>query len=261
MKRFPLRLAMLSTIAALAGFTAKRTNAQTPADDITVVLVHGAFADGSSWTKVIPLLEAQGLHVVAVQNPLTSLADDVASVKRAVEAQKGPVVLVGHSWAGMVITEAGASERVKALVYVAAFAPDEGQAAGELLKPYPPPPGLNHRVVDSAGFMRLADEDIAKYFAPELSSAEANLLAVTQGPIRAAAFGEKVSVAPWKTKPSWSIVAENDQMIPPSLERDEAKAIHAKTTFLPSSHVVMLSHPKEVAGVIIEAAESITDEQ
>ena len=109
--------------------------------------------------------------------------------------------------------------------------------------------------------MRLADEDIAKYFAPELSSAEANLLAVTQGPINTAAFGEKVSVAAWRTKPSWSIVAENDQMIAPSLERDEAKAMHAKTTFLPSSHAAMLSHPKEVAGVIIEATERISAEQ
>jgi pimeloyl-ACP methyl ester carboxylesterase len=235
--------------------------AQTKADDVTVVLVHGAFSDGSSWDKVIPLLHTRGLHVVAVQNPLTSLADDVRSVRRVVEAQKGPVVLVGHSWAGMVITEAGANERVKALVYVAAFAPEPGQSAGELGKPYPVAPGLSHPVVDSAGFMRLADEDIATYLAPDLSSTDANLLAVTQGPINTAAFGEKVSVAAWRTKPSWFIVAENDQMIPPSLERDEAKAMHAKTTLLPSSHVVMLSHPKEVAGVIIQAAERITDKQ
>lgn len=235
--------------------------AQTMADNVTVVLVHGAFADGSSWDKVIPLLHARGLHVVAVQNPLTSLADDVKSVRRVVEVQKGPVVLVGHSWAGVVITEAGANERVKALVYVAAFAPEAGQSAGELGKPYPVPPGLSHPVVDSAGFMRLADEDIAKYFAPDLSPTDANLLAVTQGPINTAAFGEKVSVAAWRTKPNWFIVAENDQMIPPSLERDEAKAMHAKTTFLPSSHVPMLSHPKEVAGVIIQAAERITDKQ
>ena len=251
---------ILLSVAILTANLAGLCIAQTPADNVTVVLVHGAFSDGSAWNKVIPLLQARGLHVVAVQNPLTSLADDVASVRRAVEG-KGSVVLVGHSWAGMVITEAGASEWVKALVYVAAFAPDVGQAAGELLKPYPAPPGLSHPVVDSAGFMRLADEDVGKYLAPDLSSAEVNLLTVSQGPINTAAFGEKVTVAAWRTKPSWSIVAENDQMIPPSLERDEAKAMHAKTTLLPSSHVVMLSHPKEVAAVIIQAAESITDEQ
>jgi pimeloyl-ACP methyl ester carboxylesterase len=243
--------------AVIATGLAGLCSAQTMAEGVTAVLVHGAFADRSSWDKVIPLLEAKGLHV-AVRNPLTSVADDVASVRRAVEAQKGPVVLVGHSWAGMVITEAGATERVKALVYVTAFAPDAGQSAGELLKPYPAPPGLGHPVVDSAGFMRLADEDIGKYFSPDLPSAQASLLAVTQGPINTAAFTEKVSAAAWRTKPTWSILAENDQMIPPSLERDEAKAIHAKTTSLHSSHAVMLSHPREVAEVIIQAAKSIT---
>ena len=127
----------------------------------TVVLVHGAFADGSSWNGIIPLLQAAGLNVVAVQNPLTSLADDVAATKRAIDTQKGPVVLVGHSWAGTVITEAGDDDRVKALVYVAAFAPAAGQTTNDLGKDYPPPPGLANPIADAAGFLTLSPDAVA----------------------------------------------------------------------------------------------------
>jgi pimeloyl-ACP methyl ester carboxylesterase len=223
----------------------------------TVVLVHGAFADGSSWAKVIPLLQAEGLNVIAVQNPLTSLGDDVAATKRAIATQKGPVVLVGHSWAGTVITEAGNDDRVKALVYVAAFSPGDGQSTSDLTKNYSTPPGLAHPQVDAAGFLTLSHDDIAKYFAPDVSKEESNLIAVTQGPVRGANFEEKVTKAAWKSKPSWAVVTENDQMIDPKLLADGAKAMNAHVTAIKSSHVPMLSHPKEVAAVIMEAARSV----
>jgi pimeloyl-ACP methyl ester carboxylesterase len=222
----------------------------------TVVLVHGAFADGSSWEKVIPLLQAKGLKVVAVQNPLTSLADDVAAAKRVIDAQSGPVILVGHSWGGTVITDAGGHDKVAALVYVAAFAPDVGESTDDLGKDGPPPPGSASIHPDAAGFLYLTPAGVAKDFAQDLPAAQTKVMAATQGPVFAKAFGEKVTNAAWKTKPSWFIVAEKDRMIQPELERAMAKKINAKTSALPTSHVAMLSRPKEVAAVILAAAES-----
>jgi pimeloyl-ACP methyl ester carboxylesterase len=227
------------------------------ASSTTVVLVHGAFADGSSWNKVIPLLQAKGLKVVAVQNPLTSLEDDVAATKRAIDAQTGPVVLVGHSWGGTVITEAGNNDKVKALVYVAAFAPSAGEATGDAGKGSPPPPGLAHPVASPDGFLTLSHDAIATDFAQDVTPQEANLIAVTQGPVRAANFDQKVSEAAWAKKPSWYIVSTNDRMIQPDVERAIAKKIKAKTTVLPTSHVPMVSRPKAVADVITAAAMAI----
>jgi pimeloyl-ACP methyl ester carboxylesterase len=218
-----------------------------------VVLVHGAWADGSSWAKVIPILQQAGLHVVAVQNPLTSLADDVAAVQRAIALQDGPVLLVGHSYGGVVITEAGADPKVSGLVYVAAFAPDVGQAAGDLGKDLPPAPGGAEARPDSAGFLTMTEKGIDEDFAQDLPKPERKLLAATQGPTNGAAFAAKVSNAAWKTKPTSYVVAANDRMIAPDLERQFAKTMHAKTITLPSSHVPMLSHPREVARLIIEA--------
>ena len=238
--------ALLSTIAAVPAHAA-------PAPT-TVVLVHGVWADGSSWDKVIPLLLAKGLKVVAVQNPLTSLADDVAATKRVLDAQAGPVVLVGHSWGGMVITEAGDDPKVAALVYVAAFAPDEGQAASDLGKDLPPPPGLANAHPDASGFLWLTAEGVAKDFAPDLPAAQTKVMAVTQGPLSAKSLDEKVSTAAWRTKPSWFVVAQKDRMIQPDLERAMAKKIKANTTELPTSHVAMLARPQEVAAVILKAA-------
>jgi len=220
---------------------------------MTIVLVHGAFSDGSSWDKVVPLLQAKGFHVVAVQNPLTSLADDVASVRRVIDAQKGPVVLVGHSWAGTVITEAGTDDKVAALVYVAAFAPDAGETSGDLGKNFPPPPGSATIYADNAGFLYLSPEGVANNFAQDLPPAQTRVLAATQGPIFGKSFGEAVKNAAWKTKPSWYIVAEKDRMIQPDLERAMAKKINAKVTSLPTSHVPMLSRPKDVTAVILAA--------
>jgi len=245
-----LRLFLMSMMVSLAAAAQGKPQK-------TVVLVHGAFADGSSWEKVIPLLQAKGLKVVAVQNPLTTLADDVAATKRAIDAQGGPVILVGHSWAGTVITEAGAHDKVAALVYVAAFAPDEGQSSNDLGKDGPPPPGSANIRPDSAGFLSLTPEGVARDFAQDLPAAQAAVMAVTQGPIAGKTFDERVTNAAWKTKPSWFIVAEKDRMIQPDLERAMAKKINARTTALPTSHVPMLSRPSDVATVILAAAAAV----
>ncbi|APW39567.1 hypothetical protein RD110_22060 [Rhodoferax koreense] len=221
-----------------------------------VVLVHGAWADGSSWAKVIPLLEASGLHVVAVQNPLTSFADDTAATKRAIALQDGPVILVGHSYGGAVITEAGVDPKVAGLVYVAAFGPDAGEEVAELGKSAPVPPGLAELRPDAGGFFLLTSKGMLEDFAQDLPLAERKLMFATQGPTNGAALGGKVSVPAWKTKPSWYVVASNDRMIQPDTERQFAKRMNARTITLASSHVPMLSHPAEVAKLIVEAAQT-----
>ena len=237
--------------AGSASADASASAAQIPA---TVVLVHGAFADGSSWDKVVPLLQAKGLKVVSVQNPLSSLADDVAATRRVLDAQTGPVVLVGQSWAGMVITEAGEDEHVKALVYVAAFAPAEGQSAVDLSKDYPKPEGSKYFVADKQGFVTMTPEGIAKHLAQDLPAAQTNLMAVSQGAVRGANFEEKVTHVSWKTRPSWFIVSTKDHMIQPALQEAMAKNIGATVVSLPASHVPQLSRPKAVADAIIAAA-------
>jgi pimeloyl-ACP methyl ester carboxylesterase len=226
-----------------------------PAQSVkNIVLVHGAFADGSSWAKIIPILQSHGFNVTAVQNPLTSFADDVAATNRVLAAQTGPVILVGHSWGGVVITEAGMDPKVVGLVYVAAFGPDVGEVVGDLGKAYPPPPALAAPIVDKQGFMTLSTDAIVKHFAQDLPAAEARVVAATQGPINAAAFGTKVSSAAWKTKPSWYIVSKLDGAIAPDAERFFAKRMKATTTELDTSHVPMLSKPEDVAAVIMDAA-------
>ena len=250
------KLAALGLALAFGGvaFTATAaTPAASAANSPSVVIVHGAFADGSDWAKVIPLLQAKGVHVVAIQNPLTSLADDVAVTKRVVDAQPGKVVLVGHSWGGTVITEAGEHPKVSGLVYVAALAPDVGQAAGELGKDYPPAPGFAHIVGDAQGFLSLTPEGMAKHFAQDLPAAATTVMTATQVPIQAKAFEQKVSVAAWKTRPSWYIVADKDHMIQPALQRDLAKRMGSTVTSLPTSHVPQQSQPAKVAAVILDA--------
>jgi len=243
------------TLLLAVGFSTLTSATDSVATRIkNVVLVHGAWADGSSWVKVIPLLEKAGLNVVAVQNPLMSLADDVATTKRAIALQDGPVLLVGHSYGGVVITEAGNDPKVVGLVYVAAFAPDAGQALGDLGKEFPPAPGGAEVRPDSAGFLKITTKGVVESFAQDLPMQARRVLAVTQGPTNAGAFGGKVTSAAWKAKPSWYVVASNDRMIQPDLERKFAKAMGAKTITLPSSHVPMLSHPAAVAQLIIDAA-------
>jgi pimeloyl-ACP methyl ester carboxylesterase len=242
----------LGAVAMLAS-----ANPASSAPKTTVVLVHGAFADGSSWSKVIPMLASNGLDVIAVQLPLTSLAEDVAATKRAIDRAEGPVVLVGHSWGGTVITEAGVGEKVKSLVYVAAFANDAGTSVADLTKDQPPAPGGAAIQPDKAGYLHLTAEGVAEHFAPDASAEEKQLIAIAQGPIRGGNFAEKVNGAAWTTKPSWYIVAGDDHMILPALEVAMAAKIKAQTTTISgSSHVPMLSHPKEVAAVIEAAAKA-----
>jgi pimeloyl-ACP methyl ester carboxylesterase len=219
-----------------------------------IVLVHGAWGDGSNWSKVIPLLEAKGLHVVAVQNPLTSLDDDVASTKRAIALMDGPVLLVGHSYGGAVITEAGNDPKVIGLVYIAAFTPDAGQAAGDLGKPFPVPPGLGELRPDAFGFLSLTPKGISEDFAQDLSLSEKQMIIATQHPTSGAALGGKVTTPAWKSKPSWYVVAKNDRMIAPQLEELMAKQIKAKTITLTSGHLAMMSKPAEIADFIADAA-------
>src|SRR2546426_6946709 len=224
-------------------------------DKLTIVLVHGAFADGSSWRHVIPLLEQDGYGVIAVQNPLTSFADDVATTKRVIDAQKGPVVAVGHSEGGAVITSAAAGNpHVKALVYVAAFAPDAGEKINELLAKYGPTPLDAALVPDAAGFLYIDRAKFREVVAKDVSLAEARVMAATQKPIAGATFGGSVDTPAWKTIPSWYLVAQEDQAIKPELQRFMAKRMGAHTTEIKSSHVPFISHPKEVAKLIKEAA-------
>jgi len=225
----------------------------------TIILVHGAFADGSSWNKVIPILQKKGYQAIAVQNPLTSLSDDVAAVERAISEVKGKVVLVGHSWGGAVITQAGNNDKVKSLVYVAAYAPSEGQsidsigreAYGE--RKVPNVPGFNDPVITD-GYIRLKEEAIIKYFAQDLPLQEAKNIAAGQGRFHVSTLTAKITVPAWKNKPSFFIVADKDQIISPQVESEMAKKIHATTYHIPASHVVMLSKPAEVAEVIVNAA-------
>jgi pimeloyl-ACP methyl ester carboxylesterase len=219
-----------------------------------IVLVHGAWADGSCWSKVIALLQAKGFHVVAVQNPLTSLADDVAATKRIIALQDGPVILVGHSYAGVVITEAGNDPKVVGLVYVAAFAPGEGESINSVSKPYPPAPLGSELRPDAQGFLTATRKGIAEDMAQDLPDGEQQMLVATQGQTSGSVFGAIVTTAAWKSKPSWALIAGNDRAIPPQLEKDEAATIKATSITVPANHLAMLSHPKEVAELIEQAA-------
>jgi len=225
----------------------------------TVVLVHGAFADASSWNGVTTALLARGYPVIAVANPLRSLSGDAAYVAGVLASISGDVVLVGHSYGGAVITNAASGQpNVKALVYVAAFAPDAGQSVGELGKDYPTPPGIQKLVADAQGWLSLPPQALAQDFAQDVPAAQAAVMAVTQGPIQSKAFGDKPTGAAWKTRPSWYIVSANDCMISPDLERAMAKKIGATTTTLPTSHVPQQSRPADVAAVILAAVKAAT---
>ncbi len=247
-------LKTLTAAAALAGAVALPA-AAAPLTAKTVVLVHGAFADGSSWNKVIPILKKAGLKVIAVQNPLETLDGDVAFTNRAIAEAEGPVVLVGHSWGGVVITQAGLNPKVKSLVYVAAYTPDVGQSLLDTGKGYPEPAGLAYFVKDAAGYLKISDEGIFKHFAADLPRPEQELVAATQGRFSTVAVATPVTQAAWHTVPSYVVVSTKDTIIPPELQRDQVKRLHAKAVEVASSHVVMLSHPDVVAKLIIEAAQ------
>jgi pimeloyl-ACP methyl ester carboxylesterase len=242
-------LAALSSTSAVAAGRARPAPAQAP----TVILVHGAFADGSSWRKVIARLQARGVAAVAVHAPLTSLQDDVAATRRAIAAAPGQVVLVGHSWGGTVITEAGDDPKVAALVYVAAFAPDVGQSSADQGEGFPPAPGLA-RLEQRDGFLSLPEPAVREDFAQDLAPAEARLIHATQGPLKASALDERVSHAAWRGRPSEYVLSRRDRMLSPQLQAATAERIGARLRPLAAGHASMLSQPAAVAAAILEAA-------
>lgn len=253
-----IALALLVTILYFASTRPVLAQSSGSHKVTNVLLVHGAWADGSSWSKVIPLLEAKGLKVTAVQLPLTSLADDVATVKRAFALEDGPFLLVGHSYGGSVITEAGNDPKVAGLIFVAAFAPDKGQSTLDLITANPTPVGTELR--PTAGFFKLSAKGVFEDFAPDLPEVERKVLFATQGPIAGAALGVPITAPAWRSKPTWFVIAGNDRMISPKLEESEAQEMKAKSITISSSHVVMLSHPVDVANLIERAThESAAD--
>lgn len=222
-----------------------------------VVLVHGGWADGSSWGKVITILKNVGINVVAVQLPLHSLADDVATVKRAVEHIGGPTILVGHSYGGEVITNAGYNNpNVTGLVYIAAFAPDEGQSLSSFVDAKDFPQGF--LILDSAGLAYINTSMFHDRFAKDVNTTEADIMAVAQKPFSAASFGEKSGSPAWKQLPTWYQISESDMMIPPDAQRNFAKQMNATTISIDASHASYISHPDEIAKLIIDATKGST---
>jgi pimeloyl-ACP methyl ester carboxylesterase len=255
MLRLAGKMALLVLFAVSTSYAKAQTPVTQPQNVRNIVLVHGAWADGSSWSKIIPLLEKKGYHVTAVHLPFTTLADDAAAVKRIIALQDGPVLLVGHSYGGVVITETGDDPKVAGLVYVAAFAPDLGQSAGDLNNQYPPPSGGKEIRPDANGFLQLTDKGVAEDFAQDLTAAEKGLIGAIQGQVSGPnELGAKVTSVAWKQKPTFYIVADNDRMISPELEKKFSEQMHAKTIHISSSHVPMLSHPVQVADFIASAA-------
>lgn len=218
-----------------------------------VVLVHGLFADGSSWSEVIPRLQAAGLNVTSVQNPLTTLPEAVDAALRAIERQNGSTVLVGHSFSGMIVTEAGAHPKVSGLVYVAARAPDAGEDYTALAKTFPTPPASAGIVFDGDEG-RLTEEAFLRDFAGDLPEAKARALFAVQWPFHKALLTGKTTHAAWRSKPSWYAVSTEDRTIDPGLQRFMAKRMSAKTIEVKASHVSLISRPETIASMILEAA-------
>jgi len=216
------------------------------------VLVHGAYADGSCWADVITRLQAAGLHATAVQNPLTSLADDVEATRRILGLQDGPTVLVGHSWAGTVISEAGDDPVVSALVYVAARAPDAGEDYTALAKRFPTPPA-NAGLVFAGGFGQLTEDAFLTDFAGGVDPVRARVLYAVQGRIADTLFASKTTVAAWRSKPSWYAVSTQDRTTSPELERFLAKRMKATTIEVDASHLSLITHPQEITALILSA--------
>ena len=247
-------IAMLA-LAATGGAAAHQSTASN------IILVHGAWADGSSWSRVIPLLETRGLNVTAVQLPLTSLADDVETTRRAIALMErehpGPIVLVGHSYAGVVIGEAGNDPNVVGLVYVASVAPDQGQSLLSLLNgAQTPSPVGDHLVFNGPAatpFVTIDPVGVEEDFAQCLPEVERRVLTATQGPTNLVALNDAATWPAWKTKPSWFIVAKHDRTIPTDLEESMAATIGARTTRLNTCHLAMLDMPFQVADVIVNA--------
>jgi pimeloyl-ACP methyl ester carboxylesterase len=227
-------------------------------DRPNIVLVHGAWADGSSWGGVIERLQADGFRVRAPQFPLTSLADDVARLRQVLDVLDGPTVVAGHSYGGQIMTALGEdAPNVVGLVYIAAFGLDQGESLGQLLSQGPVTPSLAHLFTDSRGFGWLSEEDFVEHFAADVDSTRAHVMYAVQQPLASSAFTDVMGVPAWKSQPSWYLVARNDEAIPPDAERQFATRMGATTIEVPSSHVAMVSHPTEVTQLIAKAAEQV----
>jgi len=223
-----------------------------------IVLVHGAWADGSSWSAVIERLQAAGHHVVAPQFPLTSLADDVARLRQVLEFQRGPTIVAGHSYGGQIITALGTdTPNVVGLVYIAAFGLDAGESLGALLSQGPVTPALAHLFTDRRGFGWIPEDDFVNHFAGDVDPARARVMYAVQQALAGSAFTDVMGVPAWKALPSWYLVATDDEAIPPAAERQFAQRMGATTVEVPSSHVAMVSHPDEVADLIERAAAAV----
>jgi pimeloyl-ACP methyl ester carboxylesterase len=223
-----------------------------------IVLVHGAWADGSCWSGVIERLQAGGFQVRAPQFPLTSLADDVARLRQVLDFQDGPTIVVGHSYGGQIITALGSdAPNVAGLVYIAAFGLDEGESLGALLSQGPVTPALTHLFTDSRGFGWLSEDDFLKHFAGDVDPKRARVLYAVQQSLASSAFTDVMREPAWKSLPSWYLVAQNDEAIPPDAERQFAARMGATTVEIPASHVAMVSHPVDVADLIEKAAETV----
>lgn len=256
----PVIVAAAAASAAMFASSSQTQEIVPTASKPTIVFVHGLWADGSSWSKVIAPLIERGFEVISVQNPTTSLEDDVAATNAAIERTTGDVLLVGHSWGGFVITEAGMHPRVKGLVYVAAFAPDKGETV-PVLSANAAQTRLSEYLKSSNNVLTVSKDGVATVFADDLPKAEQNLIYAVQQPASPKVF-EGVSKQPaWRSKPSWYVVAAGDKTIHPDLERWMAKRANAKTTVLESSHVAMVSKPKEVLGVILDAVVGIQNSE
>jgi pimeloyl-ACP methyl ester carboxylesterase len=223
-----------------------------------IVLVHGAWADGSCWSAVIERLQTAGYNVTAPQFPESSLADDVARLRQVLDRQNGPAIVAGHSYGGQIITALGTdAPNVAGLVYIAAFGLDEGESIGGLLAQGPPTPALAHLDIDKQGFAWLPEEDFVKHFAADVDTVQARVMYAVQQPLATSTFDDVMGVPAWKSHPSWYLVAENDEAIPPDSERQFAKRMGATTIEVPSSHVAMVSHPSDVAQLIETAAQAV----
>lgn len=250
-----LKILAAATVAAMS--LASNTHAATPKAPATarnVVLVHGGFVDGSGWQKVYSILKKDGYNVTIVQNPTTSLADDVAFTKRAIAQQDGPVVLVGHSYGGVVVSEAGTDPKVQSLVYIAAFAPDKGESVQTLIANPPPGASVPPILPPQDGFLFLDRAKFAASFAGDVSADEANFMADSQVPWGVEALGGAVTEPAWKSKPSWYLVATEDHMIPPPAQQMMAKRAGATVVEVTGSHAIYVSKPEAVAKLIEQAA-------
>jgi pimeloyl-ACP methyl ester carboxylesterase len=223
-----------------------------------IVLVHGAWADGSSWSAVIERLQADGYAVTAPQFPESSLAADVARLRQVLARQDGPTIVAGHSYGGQIVTALGAdAPTVVGLVYIAAFGLDEGESIGGLLAQGPPTPALAHLDMDAQGFAWLPEDDFVNHFAADVAPAKAREMHAVQQPLAWSALGEVMGVPAWKSHPSWFLVADGDQAIPPAAERQFAARMGAATVEVPTNHVAMVSHPDDVVRLIETAAETV----